>query len=76
MDCPRSSWVKVCAGPPRVPRAPVLAGMEHPSQQFSPLPANDLKGCRPDTFFVEKLRSQVTFYKMMEAMPVISQASF
>lgn len=75
MECPRSSWVKVCTGPPRVPRAPVFAGMEHPSQQSSPLPANDLKGCRLDTFFVEKPRSQVTFYKMMEAMLVISQVS-
>lgn len=50
MECPRSSWVKVCAGLLRVPRAPLFAGMEHPSQQSSPHPANDLKGCRLDTF--------------------------
>jgi hypothetical protein len=75
MECPRSSWVKVCAGLPRVPKTPLFAGMERPSQQSSPLPANDLKGCRLDTFFVEKLRSQMTFNKMLEAMLVISQVS-
>ena len=75
MECSRSSWVKVCAGLPRVPRAPLFAVMERPCQQSSPLPANYLKGCRLDTFFVEKSRSQMTFNKMLEAMLVISQVS-